>query len=227
MVVYTSAWPSVPIIEESIFTHVFSSRLCAPGKAVYIDGPTGRRFTQAEVKHAALSLAHGLRNELHTPDFRGPSLSRGDTVMILSQNNILYPIFMWGIFAAGLRATPAPSTAIPNEVGEQWVNSGTKVMIVSSSLINTALGMFKLLNFSLGAALRRMIVYPDGENDQLPEAFRFTRYEDLSTRGLLSKEEPFDGQLSNETALLCYSSGTSGKPKGVEVYPPYQSTMIC
>ena len=227
MVVYTSAWPSVTIVEESIFSHVFDSKLCTPKTVVYIDGPTGRRLTQADVRHAALSLAHGLRNELHIPSFRGPSLSRGDTVMIFSQNNILYPIFMWGIFAAGLRATPAPSTASPNELKEQWVNSESKVMIVSSSLVPAAFGMFKLLNSGPEAALSGMIVYSDGENDQLPEAFKFTRYEDLSTRGLRPKEEPFDGQLSNETALLCYSSGTSGKPKGVEVNHSCQSPLIC
>ena len=217
MVIYTSAWPSVPIIEESIFSHVFNSKLCTPEQVVYIDGPTGRRFTQANVKHAALSLAHGLRNELHTPNFHGPSLSRGDTVMIFSQNNILYPVFMWAIFAAGLSATPASSIASPNEVKGQWIDSGSKVMIVSSSLVHTALGMFKLLNLSPEDASSRMIVYSDGENIQLQKGFKFIRYEDLSTRGILSKEEPFDGQLSNATALLCYSSGTSGKPKGVEV----------
>lgn len=220
MVVYTSAWPSVPIVEESVFSHVFNSKLCAPEKVVYIDGPTGRRFTQAEVKRAAFSLAHGLRNELHTPNFRGPSLERGDTVMIFSQNDILYPVFMLGIFAAGLRATPAPSTASPNEVKEQWNDSKSKVMIVSSSLVHDALRVFKLLNLSPEVALSKMIVFSDGEDVQLPKAFTFTRYEDLSTRGNLPKEEPFDGQLSNETALLCYSSGTSGKPKGVEVNLP-------
>jgi len=217
MVVYTSAWPSVPIIEESIFSHVFNTKLCTPEQVVYIDGQTGRRFTQANVKHAALSLAHGLRNELHTPNFRGPLLSKGDTVMIFSQNNILYPVFMWGIFAAGLRATPASGTASPNEVKEQWIDSTAKVMIVSSSLIHTALATFKLLNFGHEDALSRIIVYPDGEDASFPKGLKFTRYEDISTRGLLSKEEPFDGQLSNQTALLCYSSGTSGKPKGVEV----------
>ncbi|KAF9650293.1 AMP binding protein [Thelephora ganbajun] len=215
MVIYTSAWPSVPIIEESIFSHVFNSKLCSPGQVVYIDGPTGQRFTQANVKHSALSLAHGLRNELHTPNFCGPLLSRGDTVMVFSQNNVLYPTLMWGIFAAGLRATLASSIASPNEVKEQWIDSGSKVMIVSSSLVHTAWRMFKLLNFEPEDAFNRMIVYSDGENVQLPKDFKFTRYEDLSTRGLLSKEESFDGKLSNETALLCYSSGTSGKPKGV------------
>ena len=92
-------------------------------------------------------------------------------------------------------------------------------MIVSSPLVYVALAMSKLLDSSPEAALNRMIVYSDGERAQLPEGFRFARYEDLSSRGLLSKEEVFDGQLSNETALLCYSSGTCGKPKGVEVSP--------
>ncbi|KAF9785766.1 AMP binding protein [Thelephora terrestris] len=216
MVIYTSAWPSVPILEESIFSHVFNSKLCTPEQVVYIDGPTGRRFTKANVKHAALSLAHGLRNELHTRIFRGPLLARGDTVMIFSQNNILYPVFVWGIFAAGLRATLAPSTASPTEVQRQWIDSESKVMIVSSSLVHTALDAFKHLDLSPEDALSRIAVYSDDEGVQLPKGFNFTRYEDLSARGLLSKEEPFDGQLSNQTALLCYSSGTSGLPKGVE-----------
>lgn len=219
MVIYTSAWPPVPIAEGSIFSHVFNSKRCAPGQVVYIDGPTGRQLTKANVKHAALSLAHGLRNELHTPKFRGPSLSRGDTVMIFSQNNILYPVFMWGIFAAGLCATLAPNTASPNEVRGQWTDSRSKVIIVSSSLVHAALDVFKLANFNPEDALRRMIVYSDGEDVQLPEGFKFTRYEDLSAQGLLPKEEPFGGPLSNQTALLCYSSGTTGKPKGVQVNP--------
>ena len=71
MVVYTSAWPSVPIVEGSIFSYVFNSKLCTAEQVVYIDRPTGRRLTKANVKHTALSLAHGLRNELHTPNFRG------------------------------------------------------------------------------------------------------------------------------------------------------------
>lgn len=152
--------------------------------------------------------------------------------MVFSQNNILYPVFMWGIFAAGLRVTLASSIASPNEVKEQWIDSGSKVMIVSSSLVHTAFDMFKLLNFSPEDVLSKMIVYSDGETSQLPKGFKLISYEDLSTRGILPQEETFDGQLSNETALLCYSSGTSGKPKGVEVNfslycrPPYPSIPL-
>jgi 4-coumarate--CoA ligase len=43
------------------------------------------------------------------------------------------------------------------------------------------------------------------------------RIEDLLRVGTLKEEAKFDGPLANETVLLCYSSGTTGKPKGVEV----------
>jgi len=38
----------------------------------------------------------------------------------------------------------------------------------------------------------------------------------LLGRGELKEEVSFDGERSNETVYLCYSSGTTGKPKGVE-----------
>lgn len=40
---------------------------------------------------------------------------------------------------------------------------------------------------------------------------------DLVGKGKLEEEEKFDGEDAHETAFLCYSSGTTGKPKGVEV----------
>jgi long-subunit acyl-CoA synthetase (AMP-forming) len=43
------------------------------------------------------------------------------------------------------------------------------------------------------------------------------RYDDLLGKGQLKKEEAFEAGASHETALLCYSSGTTSKSKGVEV----------
>jgi len=40
--------------------------------------------------------------------------------------------------------------------------------------------------------------------------------DDLLGHGALPEEEKFVGHQANETLLLCYSSGTTGKPKGVE-----------
>jgi non-ribosomal peptide synthetase component F len=36
---------------------------------------------------------------------------------------------------------------------------------------------------------------------------------DLLVRGKLEREDQFNGALAHETVYLCYSSGTTGKPK--------------
>jgi 4-coumarate--CoA ligase len=40
--------------------------------------------------------------------------------------------------------------------------------------------------------------------------------DELFGKGQLTREEPFDGAAAHETVLLCYSSGTTSKSKGVE-----------
>jgi 4-coumarate--CoA ligase len=44
-----------------------------------------------------------------------------------------------------------------------------------------------------------------------------TQFDPLLHVGKLQEEEKFDGELSNETVYMCYSSGTTGLSKGVEV----------
>ena len=45
----------------------------------------------------------------------------------------------------------------------------------------------------------------------------YKRYDELLGKGQLEKEENFDGPASHDTLMICYSSGTTSKSKGVEV----------
>jgi 4-coumarate--CoA ligase len=45
----------------------------------------------------------------------------------------------------------------------------------------------------------------------------FVQFDSLLRGGKLQEEEKFDGDLADETVYLCYSSGTTGLSKGVEV----------
>lgn len=45
----------------------------------------------------------------------------------------------------------------------------------------------------------------------------YTRLQDFLKEGILEKEEMFPGEQAKETMMLCYSSGTTGLSKGVEV----------
>lgn len=86
------------------------------------------------------------------------------------------------------------------------------------------LEMFKSLGVNESEAKKRTIVLTTSLHwaggaylPVVPIAKGFATLADFLGHGALAQEEKFDGDLSNETVYLCYSSGTTGKPKGVEV----------
>ena len=213
--VYKSSWPSVPIVLESVFSHVFKNTEKLD-RLAFIDAASGQKFTQRDVRDRALSLGYGLLHETHK-DGSGVQLRRGDTVMVFSQNHFLFPVLVFGLFAAGLRASLASSSSSPNELLNQWKDSKPKCILVSSSLVPVALQMLELAGVRPENAAKRIVVFMDGiSTDPLP-TLPFISYEDITQKGRLKEEEKFPGEQANETTLLCYSSGTSGLPKGVEV----------
>lgn len=217
MTIYTSPYPPVAVPNESIFTNLARTRFAdfPANSPAFIDAATGKTISRGEWRDLALSMAWGLRHEF--PRIGGVSLQRGDVAMIFSPNSIAWPVMLFGGFAAGLRMTLANSAYTPGELAFQWKDSGAKAVFVHPSVIPIALEMFKSLDLSLTEARRRIIVADWG----IPGAGtnEYVRIDDLLGKGSLSEEEKFPGEQANETALLCYSSGTTGKPKGVEVPP--------
>lgn len=215
MKIYTSPFAPVAVRNESIYTNLAQTRFgdFPPDAPAYIDAATGKALTRGEWRELTLQMAWGLRHEL--PRLGGVSLERGDVAMIFSPNSIAWPVMLFGGIAAGLRMTLANSSYTPRELEHQWTDSGAKVAFVHPTLLPVVLEMFKHLDLDFTAARRRIIIadwpFPEpGFNDYL-------RVQDLLGKGKFEEEEKFPGELSNETTLLCYSSGTTGKPKGVMV----------
>lgn len=217
MKVYRSHLPDQYIAEESIFTNLFTTRFnqYPITHAAFIDPATGFTITRGEVKKLALSAAWGLREEFRR--LGGLPLNRGDTIMILSPNSIAWPVMLHGIFAAGLRATPANIAYTPREIEHQWLDSGAKVAFVEPTLIPNVLETLKTLGYNETEAKKRIIAV-DWHIPHDEKAVKgFVKLTDLVGKGSLREEEKFIGKQTDETVLLCYSSGTTGKPKGVEV----------
>ena len=216
MTIYTSPYPSVEVRNESVFTHQFRTHFndFPSDKAAFIDAATGFTITRGQLKDYGLSMAWGLRHEL--PRLGGVQLNRGDVIMIFSPNSLAWPVMFYGGITAGLRMTLANSAYTPREIRHQWVDSGAKAMFVHSTLVDVALEMFKTLDLDYTEALRRIIVV-DWPTPPPASTNNLIRFSDLLGKGQLQEEEKFDGELANETVLLCYSSGTTGNPKGVMV----------
>ncbi|KAI5124907.1 hypothetical protein M0805_007335 [Coniferiporia weirii] len=212
--VYTSNIPPINVVECSVYTHLFPKVDPYSGDSpAFIDADTGVTLTRTDLRRTTRELAWSLRHALHAR-FGGPALVRGDTILVFSPNSIAYPIVVFGAFAAGLRATLANSAYTPTELAHQYSDSLAKVVFAHEALVPVAIKMFELLGVSSDEARRRIVVTSWGLGKKDPKGFQ--QMEDLLGKGWIETEEKFDGALSHETALLCYSSGTTGKPKGVE-----------
>jgi acyl-coenzyme A synthetase/AMP-(fatty) acid ligase len=134
-------------------------------------------------------------------------------------NNDLPALILLGV-AAGLRCTLANSAYTSHELAYQYTDSGAKLILTAEEGISTVRAMFAELGLSKDDGDKRTIVL---SNDlrwaggpgvrALPDAAGFLGFGDLLSRGQLVEEEKFEGAAALETAYLCYSSGTTGKPK--------------
>jgi len=225
MTIHRSPSPDVAIPDESLFTFLFEGKVDheIPGTTpIFIDAPTGRSITRSEFKAACLSLGWGLRN-VFARKLGGVEITRGDTVIIFSPNSFAWPLALLGSIAAGFKMTLANSSYTPAELGRQWKDSGAKVVFVHPLFVPGVLTMLKASGVSKEEARKRIIVMGVGDKDATAKGF--IHMDDLLGKGRLSAAERFDGSLSNETVLLCYSSGTTGVPKGVEVRPSSHQVM--
>ena len=165
-----------------------------PDKAAYVMAATGETVTYAELDRRSNRLAHLLRQ-------RG--LRRGDSLAIFMENNARFLEVTWAAQRSGLYYTPISSRLTAPEVAYILGDCGASALVTSRTLAEVAAEAAA----QVPAVHARLACYGTVEG--------FDSYEEETTA---QPDGPVDDE--SEGADMLYSSGTTGRPKGVKLPLP-------
>jgi acyl-CoA synthetase (AMP-forming)/AMP-acid ligase II len=195
--IYRSSYPPVKLVESDLLTFLFANPdHVASTKPIFVDAVTGAIRTYGEIQRRTRSLVRGLKEYGVKPQ---------DVIAIFSPNTIDYAINCYAILGCGATVSPVSAAYTPMELQAQLETSGAQVLIAHSSLVETAEKAIKL-----GASVQ--ILQADGQHDKRgkPTAEYLA---DTHLPDSLVSIQP--SEASDRLAFMCFSSGTTGRAKGV------------
>ena len=182
--------PDVEIPDSDITSFVLGGAAKRPEKPALIDGPTGRQLSYGELAESIRSLAAGLA---------ASGFGRGDVLAVYLPNVPEYAIAFHGAAAAGGMCTTMNPLYTASEVAHQLEDAGARMLVTAPPFLGTA----------REAAERAGVedVFVIGE---AAGAVPFTELYGDAASAPAPRIDP-----ASDLAVLPYSSGTTGLPKGV------------
>ncbi|RAV03936.1 class I adenylate-forming enzyme family protein [Mycolicibacter senuensis] len=163
-----------------------------PDKRALVDAD--RTHTWSQVDARARRLANFMTD-------RG--LNRGDRVMVIARNCIEWPEISFGLAEAGLVAVPVNIRLAPDEVAHVRDDSGARAAIIHADHVVKFVGELAELAVLLGIGTQKTI----GDHELI------TDYDTALAHARPSV--PPKCISPDDTAVILYTSGTTGRAKGV------------
>lgn len=163
-----------------------------PDKPAVVLSPSGTVVTFAALESRANQLAHLLR---------AAGLREGDVVAILMENNEHFHAAMWAARRSGLYYVPINTHLTAAEAAYIIDNSAAKAVIASAALRP----LCERLGDHLPQGLPDVLLMADDDLDG------WRRYPECAADQPVT---PIDDEIEGD--LLQYSSGTTGRPKGIK-----------
>ncbi|OQU98056.1 hypothetical protein CLAIMM_03889 [Cladophialophora immunda] len=202
----------IPCVDVNTF--IFESGTSASREApLYFnaDAPS-QCFSLSQGETYAKQFAKGLQKL---------GLESNDRVLLYSNNRLFFPVVIWGTIAAECIFTAVSPSASVSEVAFQLRDSGARILIASPDGLDMALDAAQ----QVGLKSDRVFIFCDlhedlsGLQNKYSHIQPWTRIwassDDVQTWSW--KKLSSRGDLEAKTAIINYSSGTTGLPKGVEI----------
>lgn len=181
------------VIPDSALTPAILRRAAEMGDApAIIDGPSGRVTTYRQLAEDIRAVAAGLAQ-------RG--LGKGDVLAIYAPNVPEYAVAFHAVITIGGIVSTANPLLTAGELSAQLLDAGAAYLLTIAGLLDAA----KLA--ARGAGIPDSRIYVIGEADG------FTSFASLAQRDVDPPAVAIDPK--QDLAVLPYSSGTTGLPKGV------------
>ncbi|KAK8683627.1 hypothetical protein V6N13_039681 [Hibiscus sabdariffa] len=201
--IYRSLRPPIVLPKEpnlSMVTFLLRNVSCYPDKQALIDADSGETLTFSQLKSTVIKLSHAFLNL---------GVGKNDRVLIFAPNSIRFPLSFFAVTAIGAIATTANPVFTVNELSKQLKDANPKLIVTVPELFD------KVKDFNIP-----LIFLASERNQQqfdvknTPKILSFYDLVDLA--GNVTEFPAVSRSVKQtDTAVLLYSSGTTGVSKGV------------